>query len=281
MLISISQQVNAVKIERLTPHIGAVIHDVDLATCDDDTFKAVYQTWLTHQVIFLREQFFSPQQHLTIAARFGELEATHPFFPHVSSATQVSVIETVPGKPPLESFWHTDHTWRDQPSKASVLHAQHVPACRGDTLWCSMTAVFRDLPEQDKAQLRELSAMHALFAFDGIESSEITEDWQKQVIAVAAKNPPVSHPVITLHPETGEEILFINEQFTRYIIGINRDDSNALLAKLFTLARQPEYQVRFKWQANSLAIWDNRCTQHFAVIDYADNPRKLHRVTVV
>lgn len=143
-----------------------------------------------------------------------------------------------------------------------------------------MSAVFRDLPERDKVLLRTLSSMHALFAFDGIESRDITEDWQKEVMAVSALNPPVSHPVITRNPDTDEEILFINEQFTRYIIGMNCDDSNALLAKLFTMARQPEYQVRFKWQSNSLAIWDNRSTQHYAVIDYADSPRKLHRVTV-
>lgn len=269
------------RIEQLTPNIGALIHDVDLVTCDDSIFEAVYQAWFTHQVIFFREQVLSPQQHLTLAARFGELEPIHPFFPHLEQAPQVSIIETVKGLPPLESFWHTDHTWRKQPSIASVLHAQHVPNCGGDTLWCSMTAVFRDLPEQDKILLRELSAMHALFAFDGIESNDITEDWQKDVIAVSAKNPPVSHPVITRHPSTGEEILFINEQFTRYIIGLNHDESNVLLAKLFKLARQPEYQVRFNWQADSLAIWDNRSTQHYAVIDYADNPRKLHRVTVV
>jgi len=269
------------QVEPLTPHIGALIHNVDLVNCNDTTFEAVYQAWFTHQVIFFRDQILSPQQHLIIAARFGELEPTHPFFPHVEQAPQVSIIETVKGKPPLESFWHTDLTWREQPSKASVLHAQHVPNCGGDTLWCSMTAVFRQLPEQDKILLRQLSAMHALFAFDGIESTEITEDWQKDVLAVSAKNPPVSHPVITRHPDTAEEVLFINEQFTRYIIGMNRDDSNALLAKLFAMARLPEYQVRFNWQANSLAIWDNRSTQHYAVIDYADNPRKLHRVTVV
>lgn len=268
------------RIELLTPHIGALIHDVDLATCDDVTFNKVYQAWLRYQVIFLREQVFSPQQHLAIAARFGKLEPTHPFFPHISSAPQVSIIETVKGKPPLESFWHTDLTWRQQPSIASLLHAQFIPECGGDTLWCSMTAVFRDLPEQDKALLRTLSAMHALFAFDGIESNKITEDWQKEVVAVSAKNPPVYHPVITRHPETDEEILFINEQFTRYIVGMEHEEGKALLTKLFSLARQPEYQVRFKWQANSLAIWDNRCTQHYAVIDYADNPRRLHRVTV-
>ncbi|WP_211689585.1 TauD/TfdA family dioxygenase [Moritella sp. 28] len=269
------------RIELLTPNIGALIHHVDLVNCNDTVFETVYQAWFTHQVIFFRDQVFSPQQHLIIAARFGELEPIHPFFPHVEQAPQVSVIETVSGKPPLESFWHTDLTWRQQPSKASILHAQHVPAYGGDTLWCSMSAVFRDLPEQDKVLLRELSAMHALFAFDGIEASEITEDWQKEVIAVSAQNPPVSHPVITRNPDTNEEILFINEQFTRYIIGMNRDDSNMLLAKLFTMARQPEYQVRFKWQSNSLAIWDNRSTQHYAVIDYADSPRKLHRVTVL
>jgi len=268
------------RIEPLTPHIGAVIHDVDLVSCSEAEFEAVYQAWYRHRVIFFREQIFTPEQHLQIASRFGELEPVHPFFPSVKSVPQVSIIETIAGNPPLESFWHTDHTWRTRPSKASLLHAQHVPSCGGDTIWCSMIAAFNALTEDEKQRLRTLSAMHSLFAFENIDPRTLTLDWQKAVKATALENPPVAHPMVTRLAETNEEVLFINEQFTRFVIGLEDVESRALLAKLFALARKPEFQVRFKWQANSLAIWDNRSTQHFAVIDYDDVLRKLHRVTV-
>ena len=269
------------RIEPLTPHIGAMIHDVDLVSCSEAEFALIYQAWYRYRVIFFREQVFTPQQHLKLAKRFGKLEPVHPFFPGVTEAPQVSVIETLAGSPPLESFWHTDHTWRQQPSKASLLHAQHIPDCGGDTIWCSMIAVFNALTETEKQHLRQLSAMHSLFAFENVDPQTLTLDWQKAVQATALKNPPVAHPMVSLLPETDEEVLFINEQFTRFVIGLNDDESRALLNRLFTLSRQAEFQVRFKWQANSLAIWDNRSTQHYAVIDYGDTPRKLHRVTVI
>ena len=122
--------------------------------------------------------------------------------------------------------------------------------------------------------------MHSLHAFENIKTDDVNADWHKDVIKTAAANPPVEHPMVTKLLETGEEILFINEQFTRFVISLNNTKSRALLDRLFALARQPEYQVRFKWQPNTLAIWDNRSTQHYAVIDYGDEPRKLHRVTV-
>lgn len=269
------------RIEPLTPHIGAIIHDVDLVSCSASEFELIHQAWYRYRVIFFREQVFTPQQHLEIAKRFGELEPVHPFFPSVNEAPQVSMIETVAGSPPLESFWHTDHTWRSKPSKASLLHAQHVPSCGGDTIWCSMIAAFNALAEKDKQQLRTLSAMHSLFAFENVDPQTLTLDWQKAVQATALENPPVAHPMVKRLAETNEEVLFINEQFTRFVIGLEDAESKALLNRLFTLVRRPEFQVRFKWQANSLAIWDNRSTQHYAVIDYGDSPRKLHRVTVI
>jgi taurine dioxygenase len=267
-------------IEPLTPHIGAIIQGVNLAHCSDHEFEAVYHAWYQSGVIFLRDQILTPKEHLSIAARFGELAPVHPFFPHVKDTPQISIIETVRGKPPLESFWHTDLTWQQRPSKASLLHAQHLPQVGGDTIWCAMIAVFNALSDTEKQTLRSLKTMHALHAFENIDESEVNADWHKEVIKTAKANPPVEHPMVTLLPETGEEVLFINEQFTRYVIGLQEAESRALLNKLFSLARQPEYQVRFKWQPNSLAIWDNRSTQHYAVIDYGDTPRKHHRVTV-
>jgi len=268
------------QIERLTPHIGAIIHGVNLAKCSDAEFEMVYQAWYQNGVIFLPDQKMTPEEHLNIASRFGELAPVHPFFPNVEEAPQVSVIETVRGKAPLESFWHTDLTWQTRPSKASLLHAQHLPEVGGDTLWCSMRAVFNALSEEDKINVRQLKTMHSLHAFENIKTDDVNADWHKDVIKTAAANPPVEHPMVTKLPETDEEILFINEQFTRFVISLNDTESRELLDRLFALARQAEYQVRFKWQPNTLAIWDNRSTQHYAVIDYGDEPRKLHRVTV-
>lgn len=273
------------QIERLTPHIGAMVHGTNLAKCSDAEFEMVYQAWYQNGVIFLPDQKLTPEEHLKVASRFGELAPVHPFFPNVKEAPQVSVIETVRGKAPLESFWHTDLTWQTRPSKASLLHAQHLPEVGGDTIWCSMRAVFNALSEEDKNRVRRLKSVHSLHAFENIKHDEVNADWHKDVIKAAAENPPVEHPMVTKLPETGEEILFINEQFTRFVIDFNRTENNdtesrALLDRLFALARQPEFQVRFKWQVNTLAIWDNRSTQHYAVIDYGDEPRKHHRVTV-
>lgn len=268
------------KIEPITPHIGARIHGVDLATCSATELNEVYQALIAYEVIFLDGQTLSPEQLLMIAERFGTLEPEHPFFPHVESAPQVSVIETTQGNAPMESYWHTDLTWRNLPSKASLLHAQHIPSVGGDTIWCSMTAVFESLNEDMRTKLRGLSATHSLVAFKGIESEGIELDWHKSLIKTAQENPPVIHPVVQAHPETGKETLYINEQFTRYINELDCQKSDALLNHLFEIARRPEFQVRFKWGKGSMAIWDNRVTQHYAVIDYGDTPRKMHRVTV-
>ncbi|HAH01647.1 MAG TPA: taurine catabolism dioxygenase, partial [Vibrio sp.] len=148
------------------------------------------------------------------------------------------------------------------------------------TIWCSMTAVFDSLDEDIKAKLRSLSATHSLVAFEGIESDQIELDWHKSLIKTAQENPPVIHSVVQVHPETGKETLYINEQFTRYINELDRQESDVLLNQLFEIARRPEFQVRFKWDKGTMAIWDNRVTQHYAVIDYGDTPRKMHRVTV-
>lgn len=270
-----------IEIEPITPHIGTRIHGIDLANCNAEDLKAVYQALIEHQVIFFDSQTMSPEQQLELARYFGELEPAHPFFPNVVSSPQVSIIETTKGNAPLESYWHTDLTWREQPSKGAILHAQHVPKTGGDTIWVSMTAVFDALDDAMKTKLRPLSATHSLTAFEEVAEEDIELDWHHRLLEVSHLHPPVVHPVIKIHPETGKETLFINEQFTRHINEVGHMEGKQLLNELFAIARQPEYQVRFKWQPGSVAIWDNRCTQHYAVIDYGDQPRKMHRVTFV
>jgi len=271
-------------IQPLSTHIGALVDGIQLADMDAPTFDRLHQAFLQHQVLFLRDQVLTPQEHLELGKRFGKIEGVHPFFPHLDDADQVVIIETARGNPPGESFWHTDLTWQEKPSKCSILHAQHLPPAGGDTIWASMQAVWQSLPDDKKAHLRTLEGLHALHAFEGSRYDHQEADnagHQQSYVAKKSKEyPPVIHPLVKQHPETGNETLFVNEQFTRSIVGMAEDQSRALLDELFLLARSPEFHVRFQWQVGSVALWDNRNTQHYAVTDYGDQPRRLHRVTV-
>ncbi|TDO99565.1 TauD/TfdA dioxygenase family protein [Marinomonas balearica] len=268
------------KITPLSRHIGAEISELQLHSVSDREFDQLYSAFLKHKVLFFRDQELTPDQHLALGKRFGALEPPHPFFPHVSSHPQIVVIETSRGNPPGESFWHTDMTFQSIPPKCSILHAQYVPESGGDTLWCSMAAVWDSLSDSRKQYLKELSACHQLHAFKGSRYDKTTDQGESIVDKKSDQYPPVFHPLRYIHPETQEEVLFINEQFTRHINRLNVEEGEALLSELFTVARREEFHVRFSWQPRSVAIWDNRVTQHFAVTDYGDAPRKLHRVTV-
>ncbi|ADZ91865.1 TauD/TfdA dioxygenase family protein [Marinomonas mediterranea] len=268
------------KITPLSRHIGAEISELQLNDLSEHEFSRLYSAFLEYKVLFFRDQELTPDQHFALGQRFGELEPPHPFFPHVESHPQIVVIETSRGNPPGESFWHTDMTFQRFPPKCSILHAQYVPERGGDTLWCSMAAVWQSLPESRRQTLKGLEACHQLHAFKNSRYDQTNEQGESIVDEKSAQYPPVFHPLMYVHPETQEETLFINEQFTRYIDGMTPLDSEACLQELFEIARQDVFQVRFSWKAGSVAIWDNRVTQHFAVTDYGDTPRKLHRVTV-
>ncbi|WP_028024123.1 TauD/TfdA dioxygenase family protein [Enterovibrio calviensis] len=277
----------------LTPHIGAIIEGVALASCSDNDFTQIYQAFLNYKVVFFRDQCLSPDEQLSLARRFGELEAPHPFFPHVDGFPQVSVIETTPGNPPGKSFWHTDMTWQKAPPKCSVLSAQHLPDEGGDTIWVSMEAVYQHLPSALQGALLGKTATHAVHGFAGSRFDETNAEGESKVAQIADKMEGVHHPLVVRHPETERPSLYINEQFCQYIdkdtsdseyVGAQKNENaegdDDLLSSLFALSRVETFQVRFSWQTGSVAIWDNRCTQHFAVTDYGDKPRKLHRVVV-
>lgn len=264
----------------LADALGAQVDGIDLSALTSHSFEEIYQAFLTHKVLFFRDQALSPDQHLALGRMFGELEPAHPFFPHLAENDQVVIIETARGNPPGESFWHTDMTWQEIPPKCSILHAQYVPEIGGDTIWCNMATVFASLPQSDKERLRSMEALHGLHAFEGSRYDEKDDSGNSRVARKSQSYPPIVRPMVTRHPETDEEVLFINEQFTRSVVGFDDKESRTLLDRLFAMARQTQFHVRFQWQAGSVAIWDNRVTQHFAVTDYGDQPRKLHRVTV-
>ncbi|MCV2402599.1 TauD/TfdA family dioxygenase [Marinomonas sp. C2222] len=264
----------------LSNSIGALVENIDLSTITEGDFHFLYAAFLQHKVLFLRDQSMTPAEHLALGKRFGSLEPVHPFFPHVEDNDQVIIIETSLGNPPGESFWHTDMTWKDVPPKCSILHAQYVPEEGGDTIWCNMAAVWKSLPEDEKAYLRTLKVSHELHAFKGSRYDKEESGGQSYADKVAQQYEPIVRSMVQVHPETQEEVLYINEQYVHSVIGLSPLESDALLSRLFAKAREEQFQIRFSWQANSVAIWDNRITQHYAVTDYGDAARRLHRVTV-
>ena len=264
----------------LAQALGAQVDGIELSSISDQDFEEIYRAFLRYKVLFFRDQNLSPEQHLALGKRFGELEPAHPFFPHLEESDQVVIIETSRGNPPGESFWHTDMTWQKVPPKCSILHAQYLPEKGGDTIWCNMAAVFSSLSQRDQAKYRKMATRHGLHAFEGSRYDEKDDSGNSRIAQKSQEYPPIVRPMVTRHPETDEEVLFINEQFTRAVVGLDDMASRALLDRLFAIARQDQFHVRFQWQPGSVAIWDNRATQHFAVTDYGDEPRKLHRVTV-
>ncbi len=259
----------------LSPTLGAEIEGVDLTRpLDDTTFAEVERAFLAFKVIFFRDQALTVEQHLDFARRFGELE-DHPFLPAKDGHAEVirfAKDEEVAG---VENMWHSDVSWREIPSLGSVLRAVEVPAVGGDTLWADMEAAWEGLPHADKERLEGLVAVH-----DFTHSFGLGMDREKRA-EMQAKFPPARHPVVRTHPVTGRRSLYVNPIFTSHVEGLEREESLELLRALCRQAQVPEYQCRFRWQPDSVALWDNRCTQHYATSDYWPQARVMERVTVI
>ncbi|MGH6718560.1 MAG: taurine dioxygenase [Alphaproteobacteria bacterium] len=269
-----------IEITVVTPTIGADIVGVDLARIDDATFADLNDALLKHQVLFFRDQDITPRQHLAFARRFGAVEPPHPVFDHVPDVPEVTVVEQKDRTGVYNDEWHTDVTFRETPPMASILHCQVAPPAGGDTLWASMTAAFDALSEPIKRLIEPLVAVHDISR--GFEDYLLGQpDGVAKLEKARQENPPVIHPVVRSHPVTGRPVLFVNRSFTLSIRGLSQIESDELLALLLRHAEQPNFQVRFTWHPRSLAIWDNRCTQHFAVADFGPAHRKMHRVTVI
>lgn len=267
-------------IDPLTPAIGAEISGIDLTqSINDSTIDTIYQALLDHQVIFFRNQLISPQAHVAFARSFGDLDTPHHVYPHVKEFNQIVLLENDEKRPPDTNDWHTDLTFKPNPPFASILHAQDVPTTGGDTIWASMYAAYDALADDIKARCAGLSAVHDMGSF---RNNYINEDGDTDELnqAMATVGSAV-HPVVKKHPMTGKSYLYVNQSFTNHILNISTAESDRLLHYLYSHIESPEFQVRFRWQPNSIAMWDNRVTQHYAVADYLPNYRRMHRITVV
>lgn len=231
-------------------------------------------------MLFLRDQRITPEQQRALAIRFGDLHI-HPVYPHAEGVEEIIVLDTHQDNPPDNDNWHTDVTFIQTPPAIAILASKLLPESGGDTLWTSGIAAYEALSEPFKQLLSGLQAEHDFKkSFQEYKYRKTEEEHQRWQQAVA-KHPPVQHPVIRTHPVSGRKALFVNEGFTTRLLGVSEKESEALLGYLFAHATKPEFQVRWRWQPNDVAIWDNRVTQHYANADYYPARRVMHRATVL
>lgn len=265
------------------PVLGAEVHGVPVTEpIDAETAAALRALLNRYKVLFLRDLDLAHAQHLTLGRVFGALEG-HPVIAHVPGYPEILDIRGAEGRVAdadgdrrfrTLDKWHSDVTFRARPSLGAVLRARELPATGGDTLWCDAAAAYEGLSDEVKRQIEGRTAMHdLLFDFGDRVAPE-------RRAALAAEFPPQHHPIVRTHPETGERVLFVNASFTSRIDGMDEAEGAALLHHLLDQFKVPEYQVRFRWTANAVAIWDNRSTQRYPVADYWPARRRMERVTI-
>ena len=252
-----------ITIKALTPAVGAIIGGVDLTNLDADTFEEIHRAWMQHLVVFF------PNQPLTV----DDIERLGNCFGRLRAQPAGWGQECRPGIEPIHTDahstiqagprWHSDLSCRTSPPIASILHLHEVPKQGGDTLFANLYAAYDALSAALKDWLTQLRVVHTWVYADG-KYPDVTAE----------------HDLIQTHPVTGKRVLFVNESYTSHIVGLTKAESNALLSFLYQHITAPRFQCRFSWQAQTLALWDNRCTQHMALWDYYPETRSGYRATI-
>ena len=265
------------EIQPLTPTIGAVVHGVDMSVEPDEaTVTALRQALLDHLVIFFRDQDLDDERHLAFALRFGKLSVP-PLATAYQDTPAVTVLDQVNPKGEGADQWHSDNSFMAHPPLGSLLRCVRLPGNGGDTCFASSYAAYESLADPLRALADGLEAVH-----------DITKPMRKALLAghtnldlaeTQRRWPPVTHPVVIVHPETGRRALYVNRNSTTHIVGLTERQNEALLPLLCDQFRSPDIQCRFTWEPGSVAFWDNRSVQHYAVADYTER-RVMHRVTI-
>jgi taurine dioxygenase len=279
---------DSIRVEPLTCAIGAELSNVNLgvASRSPELVTQIRALLLKHKVLFFRDQDITRAEHVAFARHFGDLE-DHPVAGSDPENPGLVRIYKSPEMPNdrYENAWHTDSTWREKPPFGCLLRCVECPPVGGDTMWANMALAYERLPDRIKDQISGLRARHSIEASFG---AAMPADKR---LALHAQFPDAEHPVVRTHPETGEKILFVNAFTTHFTnfhtpanVRVGQDytqGGSQLLQYLINQASIPEYQVRFRWRPNSMAMWDNRSTQHYAVMDYPPCHRKMERAGIV
>jgi taurine dioxygenase len=267
------------EVEHLGARLGAEIHGLDLEKgMDSATFRAFESALIEHKVLVLRDQHLTTDQHVAISRLFGELEV-HPMRPQ-GQYPEILVLDNHKDNPVLSTdVWHSDTTFRKNPTKYTILHCQIIPKVGGDTLWADMEAAYDGLSDVFKRMIEGLRAVHDFKNFRVLFGKSAEDQAKLRKMEELFPNP--SHPLVRTHPVNGRKSIYVNPQFTLRIEGMEEAESRSILDVLFAQAHVPEYQFRLRWTPGAVVFWDNRSTQHYAANDYYPERRRMERTAVV
>ena len=272
----------AIKIKPYTEALGAEILNINLGRkLSDKNVSLVKNALNKYHVLFFREQDISSKQFISFGKNFGSLEI-HPLIPTLPGHPEIiemKSLETGPAPMARNSeVWHSDMSYTKVPPYAGILKAMDIPESGGNTMFLNAALAYEALSDNMKKFLSKLKAVHSIVKTMNNEEL-LDSNSLKRFIMMNEKLPPIEHPIIRTHPETGKKLIFVNEIFTSHITGLNSNESDAILQFLYRHIHNPNFQCRFIWQQNSIAFWDNQITQHYAVADYS-SLRTMHRLTV-
>ncbi|NNE75399.1 MAG: taurine dioxygenase [Acidimicrobiales bacterium] len=263
-------------IEPITATLGAEVSGFSMADVDDSTRDELRKAWLDYKVLVLRDQHVSIEEHIAFGALFGELEV-HPFTEGIDGYPEIVLLEAGgdTGKTFVAAGWHSDVTWRAEPSMGSILRGREIPAVGGDTCFSDATAAYDRLSDEWKERVDDKFAIHD---YARVFASRVAPEEQE---AIREKYPPQRHPVIRTHPETGARGIYTNIGFTSHIDGVDETESRAILRHLERAIMNPSIQMRVRWRPDTFVMWDNRAVQHAATNDFLPAYRRMERVTVI
>ena len=274
-------------IQPISGALGAEIEGIDLAkSMSAETFSKVRAALHDNLVIFFRDQSITPEQQLAFARRFGTIE-THAYAKGLDGHPEILPVvkETDDRAANFGGIWHSDVSFHEVPPMGQILYAREVPEAGGDTIFANMYMAYETLSDGMKDMLQGLKVIHTGQRSYGASNSQVTlrQSQFSRSMDVQVKEDAeseIAHPLVRTHPETGRKSLFVSAISMQRFDGMTHDESRPLLNFLTAHARRPEFTCRFRWQNKSVAFWDNRCTQHYALNDYHGHRREMHRVTI-
>ena len=276
---SVIASIDQIQVHRAAGALGGFVSGVSLAdvASSDGHYRRVRDLLVQHEVLFFSDQEQTPSVFAAFAKTFGDVLG-HPAYSTVGEAPDVQILESTPENPSKIEVWHSDMTFMQCPPSFTLLQGQIIPEVGGDTLWASATAAYDALSPQMRAFLTPLKAVNDFR--HGFRESLAEQGGAERLAPAIAENPPVEHPLIRTHPETGRKGIYANALFTTHIVGLPSKESDALLTFLYQHIVAVEHTVRLSWQPGTVAIWDNRSTQHKPVNDFFPQHRLMHRVTL-
>jgi len=278
-----------IEVKPLAGALGAEISGADLKHVDDEMFSEIQAAWLEYLIVFFRDQDITPEEQIVFAKRFGEIHH-HPFMKGMEEHPEI--LEIVKEEGDTRAFgetWHTDQMFNPKPAKATILYAKETPAVGGDTMFANMYLAYETLSDPMKTAIDGMKTWNVgdrkkLSQGDNMGSTRDGRYSGNDKMAAKVRDPgnlqtEVAHPLVRTHPQTGRKALYIGNH-TQTLHGFKPAEARPIVDFLMTHSVQPELTCRFRWEVGSMAIWDNRCTQHRALNDYPGKRRRMHRITI-